>query len=619
MQDKTPYLLKNAANLFVSFAFFAGILIFPLPVAVTSFFKWYSPLFFLTIFLAYAIIFREKNTFGKSASLMLTMVIFSLALSFMWTSGYSDNKIIGGLFPYKDAFSYYNGARAITSGYQFPLYSVQAARRPLFSGFLASLLFFTGNNLQISLAILVALLGYTGYLVGQKINSELGAFPAALYMAFFFLYAQLQIGFTHTELLGLVLGNLSLLLFWDVATRKKIIALIYALFITTLAISVRAGAFFVLPSLALWAGVIFDHKKFFSWKIFSLAIATIIFSYFLINSLYSRILVEPGIHSFGNFAYTLYGQVHGGAGWHRSIEELGTQDPEIIMNAAILFFKAHPTSLLIGAAKSYRDFFFSGSMGIFSFAGSKLRWLDTSLWIASLGLLILGLIRSIKAIKHPLHTLFLASFLGILFSIPFLPPIDGGKRFYASTIPFLFGLLAVALSTDRPNIIKWDEKKSSVALLSSLLALFTLVVPVFIFRFTTSPEVSIPSCPTNQIPYAFRIDPGSYIDIIPSGETSCGKLPTLCIDNFFNNGKERNIDLLFQEMVKQAEFIDAPTRIQAVNNLVPEGRFHFFIGETEKLQNIPPRTTITGCATKLILEEMKSRPVLYRIESVILP
>ncbi len=459
MQDKTQYFLKNAANLFVSFAFFAGILIFPLPVAVTSFFKWYSPLLFLTIFLAYAIIFREKNTFGKSASLMLTMVIFALALSFMWTSGYSDNKIIGGLLPYKDAFSYYNSARAITSGYQFPLYSVQAARRPLFSGFLASLLFFTGNNLQISLAILVALLGYTGYLVGQKINSELGAFPAALYMAFFFLYAQLQIGFTHTELLGLALGNLSLLLFWDVATRKKITVLVYALFITTLAISVRAGAFFVLPSLALWAGVTFDHKKFFSWKIFSLAIATIIFSYSLINSIHSRILVEPGIHSFGNFAYTLYGQVHGGTGWHRSIEELGTQDPEIIMNAAILFFKAHPTSLLIGAAKSYRDFFFSDSMGIFSFAGSKLRWLDTSLWIASLGLLVLGLIRSIKAIKHPLHALFLASFLGILLSIPFLPPIDGGKRFYASTMPFLFGLLAVALSSDRPNIQKWDEKK----------------------------------------------------------------------------------------------------------------------------------------------------------------
>jgi hypothetical protein len=61
------------------------------------------------------------------------------------------------------------------------------------------------------------------------------------------------------------------------------------------------------------------------------------------------------------------------------------------------------------------------------------------------------------------------------------------------------------------------------------------------------------------------------------------------------------------------------TRIFTANNLVINGRFHFFVSPTELLEKVSPRTTVTGCATELILIEMKSRPILYKIESMILP
>jgi len=464
-------------------------------------------------------------------------------------------------------------------------------------------------------------MGYTGYLVGQKIYLKFGALSAALYLSLFFIYAQHQIGYTHTETLGLILGNLSLILLWETVNTKKIAVLIYASFVTILAISVRAGAFFVLPFIALWSGYFFRESKRFSWKVFCLSLLAVFISYFLISTLYSRLLVAPGDYSFGNFAYSFYGQVHGGTGWHRAIEELGTRDPKIIMDSAVQFFKTHPTSLLIGAAKSYRDFFIPG-IGIFSFYGSQMNWLDQGLWVVGLFLVFRGLYLSIKNIHKGLPALLLAGFLGIFFSIPFLPPIDGGNRFYASTMPIFFALVSFATSTQRKEVFpeKSQRQTHHYILFSGVLALGTVVFPILVFYLTPQPTFTIPSCPAKQVPYAIQVHPASHIDLLPShheNSSICNNLSLLCLEEFHNNGVERNIDLLFQELVNQAK--DSPTRIFAANNLIPGGRSHFFISPTEELSTISPRTTITGCATELILVELKSRPVLYRIESVIVP
>jgi len=68
-------------------------------------------------------------------------------------SGFSDNFVIGGLLPYKDAKNYYLGANLLLNGLPIRI-AGQALGRPLFPGFLSSLLLLTGQNLKVALAVL---------------------------------------------------------------------------------------------------------------------------------------------------------------------------------------------------------------------------------------------------------------------------------------------------------------------------------------------------------------------------------------------------------------------------------------------------------------------------------
>ena len=189
-------------------------------------------------------------------------------------------------------------------------------------------------------------------------------------------------------------------------------------------------------------------------------------------------------------------------------------------------------------------------------------------------------------------------------------------------MPIFFALVSFATSTQRKEVFpeKSQRQTHHYILFSGVLALGTVVFPILVFYLTPQPTFTIPSCPAKQVPYAIQVHPASHIDLLPShheNSSICNNLSLLCLEEFHNNGVERNIDLLFQELVNQAK--DSPTRIFAANNLIPGGRSHFFISPTEELSTISPRTTITGCATELILVELKSRPVLYRIVSVIVP
>lgn len=614
MKISNRYLL----SVFIATALFILFLVAPIPYAFSAFFGAYSAILFILVFALYSLSFWLKESWHWLLGLSITMALFGLALSAMWTSGFSDNKIIGGLLPYRDAFHYYNGARLILDGRMLSEHSVQAAGKPLFPGFLASLLLVTGKNLQTSIAILVALLGFTSYLSAQKLKKVFGGLPAALYLSLSFLYAQPQIGFLHAELLGLILGNLGFVLIWEVAEKRNLSKLIFAIIMLMLAVSARAGAFFIFPMLALWAGWAFREEKRFSWRSFFIASLVVVLSYFTVNTLYSRFVVEPGNYNFSNFAYTIYGQTHGGTGWNRAIKDLATRDPVIIMDASIQFFKEHPLSLFIGTAKAYRDFFIFGDRGIFNFYGSKIAWLDIGLWVSGIILLLLGLRRSLKMLKAPVSSLLLAGFIGIFLSIPFLPPIDGGSRFYASTMPFFFALISMALSSIglKKKTEREDDKDIGITLVSGLLALMSLVMPVAILQLTAAPDIATPTCPADQTPYAIRFDPDFYVDIVSSPEMPCGKIPSICFDDFSQNSTEKNNNPFFQEIVKQVQLNTTSKRMFTANNLVPRKELLYFMGEADQFASSSPQAIVSGCATAI---PTSGYPTIYRIESVLQP
>ena len=210
--------------------------------------------------------------------------------------------------------------------------------------------------------------------------------------------------------------------------------------------------------------------------------------------------------------------VVGGAGYNAAIQRFQTRNSEIIYRAAWKFFQAHPFSFFIGAAKAYRDFFLSDK-GIFRYAfpHGQVLW-SYLIWIIGLSLTTVGIVKSVRKIFEPVYSFFVTVLIGFLLSIPFLPPIDGGLRIYASTMPLFFGFVAVATGKLGSVQESWEGEGKLLkfaGVLSTVAIGLTIIVPIFIQRLSTTPKFDIPVCSDNQAPYVVALHQGSFVDVLP--------------------------------------------------------------------------------------------------------
>ena len=581
------------------------ILIARITYPITFHFSTYSIGLFVIVLVLYYFSLRLPLAMGVLAGFSLTMVLFALALSYKWTSGFSDNFIIGGLLPYKDAKNYYLGANLVLQG--LPLEGAgQATERPLFPGFLSSILFLTGHNLKVALALIVQLTGLGLYLSARQIKQSIGAWPASLYITCMYFYIQPLLGYTLSEVPGFMLGCFAFLLIWRASTTLRWFDLILGLVTLLAAVSMRAGAFLIFPLLALWAGWVFRREKSFSWRAAASASVIVVAGYYLVNLIYAQRLGVPSGAAFGNFSYALYGQVRGGIGWHSAIEELGTREPSAVYRAALGFFLEHPISLLIGFAKSYRDFFLLGDRSIFPFR--EYGWqngLNVLLWLGVLLLMVWGLIWLIKNVRSNHSILLLAGFVGVFLSIPFLPPIDGGARFYASTMPFFFMIPALGLSQLTKGFkqnfrIENRISAESNALHSAVIILLalTLLVPVGTSSLGRKPAYAVPSCPAQHKPFVIQTYRDSYLDLVKPGTSFCGFVPEVCLIDFETNNLEKSVDDYYQQVLLFTESNEGTIRIIPSLELV-EDKFHYFIFPQADRLAVRPFGLVTGCASEV--------------------
>jgi len=507
----------------------------------------------------------------------------------------------------------------LLNGLPIPAAGLQADGRPLFPGLLASLLFLTQHNLQWTLAILVGMIGIFCYLSARQVLDSWGRLAVTLYIVLLYFYIQPLVSTTLSELPGLAFGCLGLILLWRAARALNVRDLVFGLVMLMLGTSIRAGAFFIFPMLVCWAGWVFRGETRFSYRVAAIAVVTVLGAFLVLNVIYPRLVVAAGGSTFGNLAYALYGQVLGGAGWHRAITDLETRDAYIIYQAAFDFFLKHPLSLFIGIAKSYRDFFLPNSTGVFSFISLEgMTGLDIVLWVIGLGLLIGGIVRSIREIRAALPALLFAGFIGVFLSIPFLPPVDGGHRFYASTMPFFFALLAFAvdgLFKNHKISIKSDLPGAPLQLVSVLIFVLVVALPVLIQRLGSSVVVAAPVCAPGQVPFAIKANPGSYVDLVPDNSpVACGLAPELCLKDFKANGAEKSVDDFYQKLVAEAEVSDAITRIEPAVDLIGLG-FHFFVGTPDQIRVVSSDRLVSGCA----IEMRTSKQSIYKIETIAIP
>ena len=606
--------IKLAVVIAIGLILYWTVLSAGLPPELTGFFQGYSFVLFAFILAGYYFAYRLSGYTSILVGLGFTLLLFALTLEHRWVSGYSDNFLIGGLLPYKDAKNYYVGANFILRG--IPLVNAgQATERPLFPGFFSTILLFTGQNLKVSIAILANLAGLVLYYSSRRVFHSLGSMPASLYSTLLFFYIQPWVGYLMSETFGFTMGCIAFSILWYASRNLNWSDFVIGSLALLIAVSARAGAFLILPMLMLWRGWVSRDKKRFSFHASAYTAFVIVAGYLVVNVLYSRMIGIPGGSAFGNFSYALYGQVRGGTGWHSAIEDLGTRNPDIVYKAALQFFLEHPFSLLIAIAKSYRDFFLPGFPNIFPFDGyGQPTWLIYTIWFVTMGLLFLGLIRLMKDIRENTASLLLAGFVGMILSIPFLPPIDGGSRFYASTVPFFFVIPAIGLSKSRNWEQEFSKKEQSSRLLLNFslgLIFFVLVMPVMIY---SSSRKSIPiaeRCPSTQDAFVIQVKPDSFIDLVQDEKTICGFKSHVCLTDFVENNPEFKIDDFYQELYSMMKEAGSNVRLIPTLNLL-DNKFHYFYVDSAFSVDESSMNTMTGCAKEVKTENQS----IFIVESI---
>lgn len=550
---------------------------------------------------------RSSSRWGRLAFFALVMLFFSLALGYYWTSGLTTQGILGGLLPIHDFFHYYTQARNLVDG---GLIAGNAGWRPIFSSSLSFILAITNRNLQLSMAVLILMVAISVYFAVLELRRTHGAGAATLFFFLLFFFARIFFDALGTELLGLVFACLAFAFLWRGASTLKKWQVLVGLFFLTIALNIRPAAYFVLPVLMLWMGWLFRGKRKFHFGWAAIAIAPILAA-FLLNSAVQKLYTAPGTPSFFNYGYSLYGQVSGGAGINQFNRDYpGVTDAGEIMRLVWERFKAYPLSLAIGTVKSYYDFFRPWVKGDFSFfahtgrSSYRVIW-----WFIMNALLVAGVYTSIKKYREPLNSFFLACLFGVLISLPFVPPIDSvyGEK-YTATIP-LFAVSAPLGLAYLLRKIKGYQKVDTggleessflpAGITSALITLLVFVAPLGVLLFAKPSDLVPVTCPAGQIPFAVRLDEGTYFILDPDYAVNCAGLPNLCLQRYTENSLPRGIVEIHDFSLDLLERTGKPTLFTETNDVLTYKTFYLGV-ETDLLPSLKKTGDIyQGCMTSI--------------------
>ncbi len=504
----------------------------------------------LTVFLAVIFpLFMQSNKIMKAACFLITLVVFALPLSGLWASGQSEQYLLGGIIPFSDARGYFADTRSLVEGGEF---FTTHSRRPLFSAFLAPILAITNNHLQLSLVILMLLSTVACYMAAREVQASMGSLAAIFLLVLLFFFYRPISGKVLSEALGFPLALLGLTFFLYSARKENFNYAIYGLFLVSVALVARAGAFFILPALFIWIFWQYhgDVAKNFRILLFSIAVVVLAFA---INFVIHSVFVSSDHPAFGNFAYTFYGLAVGGKGWQQILVDYpqiaSLPEPaytQKILELAFETIKRKPMNLIVGSFRSWAMFF--GTDDYYSL----FNWISGSRPIVGIisrlgmyALMIVGVfdfaIAAISRRINAVQKIILLTSLGIVLSVPFAPPLDANRiRIYASAIPFLLLLPAIGLS----SLIRWKRlcflkeplESSSAAGASFSLSVLILAVmisgPFCTKLLARTLPMKAADCLPDQSVVTIRLSPGALVNITDPEMVETDWLPDIRQNTF---------------------------------------------------------------------------------------
>lgn len=341
------------------------------------------------------------------------------------------------LQPLSDAAGYFNGAIQIHHGE--PLGQFES-RRPLYSAFLATLMWLTNSTDYRTLAFathiaLIAPLGLFFLLGLQRLGCGVATFT---YVLCFWYYTANCAGLFMTENLGFMLGLLSASAFLKGTGPRAGIWDGVGFSLLLLASLARPGMLFVVP--AVFVGFLITRPKNRPRVTLTLLLAgSLAFGF----EIAARELTDASRNYSGsNFAENLSGLVFGGKGWdyvylqQPDIRQLpDAERSEKLFAIALDHFIKAPNELGTALLNSLNQ---SLVQGVIAFFLPK----DAILLLFQLPF-ILGLIVTLRLRGDPLLPVLYFTGVGTILSSPFV--LDGGYhgRIIAATGPLTFLLLGV--------------------------------------------------------------------------------------------------------------------------------------------------------------------------------
>ncbi len=529
----------------------------------------FIPFFILSLYIS----FRLPGPLGRFFSIAITFSFFGLALAELWRTGQSQSTVFNGIIPLFDASSYYTDALRLTVGQDFSSFS---ARRPLFPGLLAVLLTITNQNLMVSLGILTAITAGACYLAVIEIKRTHGAEAAVFVLSILFLFYRFHSGLVMSEGIGVALGTLGFALIWRGLYKLKPSIVWMGIFVFTLAVIARAGTFFVLPFLVLYGAWIFRKPgSRLSWQFLIAGMGAICLG-FLLNWLVFHLLATPSGTMFANFSYSLYGLSSGGERWAYIFtvhpELLQVQEPYQSREIYRLAFEQilhNPGLFLRGMFYNWSTFFSFSDYGAYTYVAGKNTTVNL---VAQWGLYILSALGVYKWIRNKPSDIFsglvVAAALGVVISVPFLPPIDTTRmRSYASSM-IIFALLpamGLVFILEKLNrragfFSKPDSNfpDYGTALWFGLILTSVMVIGPYIVKLTGNPpQLPAPTCETGEASIVARLDTNTYFNVIPDASSQPDGMP-----NFHWNTYKRNAhDLANLYLINWAIKIKPPVSI----------------------------------------------------------
>lgn len=240
------------------------------------------------------------------------LILFACPLISAWTRPGPPMYLIGGMLPYNDGLSYYEGALLQLFSGKVDAWN---SRRPINALLYAVRLACAGDDFRLALVVQGVLLGTAAYLFAVTVARDCGRAGGLVALGVAFAFGRVVVASPASEPLGLTLGLLASTVLWRGARDHRLGLFTMGLFAMTVALNARAGAFLALPALVVWAGIAFRGPgRRVNWRAVCVTAGAVVAGFgmqVLLRAIYG---VGAGFGQ-GNFWLTFYGIATGHPDW----------------------------------------------------------------------------------------------------------------------------------------------------------------------------------------------------------------------------------------------------------------------------------------------------------------